>query len=211
MRTRFKSWAKPYLEEHASIALPSLESDANFFSHDFLHLEIGCGKGDFIIAMAKRFPHVHFLAVEVSAMVAAVATKKIVDEGIDNVRVMVENIDAIFPLFKEQMFDVIYLNFSDPWPKRRHEKRRLTFPSKLLEYERILKNDSYLYFKTDNTELYEYSLTTFLESPLEVISYTSNYDTLDESDACSEYEKIFRSEGKKINRIIARRKKDETN
>ncbi|MFA7020657.1 MAG: tRNA (guanosine(46)-N7)-methyltransferase TrmB, partial [Bacilli bacterium] len=107
---------------------------------------------------------------------------------------------------RDEMLQVVYLNFSDPWPKKRHEKRRLTFPSKLLEYTRILNKGGYVYFKSDNETLYEYSLTTFQDSPLEIITYTDNYSQLDDNDAMSEYEKQFRSEGKNINRIVARRK-----
>ncbi|MFA6780642.1 MAG: tRNA (guanosine(46)-N7)-methyltransferase TrmB, partial [Bacilli bacterium] len=129
-----------------------------------------------------------------------------VEKKLVNVRIIVEDVAKVLPLCRDEMLQVVYLNFSDPWPKKRHEKRRLTFPSKLLEYTRILNKGGYVYFKSDNETLYEYSLTTFQDSPLEIIIYTDNYSQLDDNDAMSEYEKQFRSEGKNINRIVARRK-----
>ncbi|NMV82602.1 MAG: tRNA (guanosine(46)-N7)-methyltransferase TrmB [Erysipelotrichia bacterium] len=205
MRTRFKPWALPYLDEHREIVLTSIEEDEAFFSFPHLEIEIGCGKGDFIVEKAELFPKTHFLAVEVSAMVAAMATKKIVEKEVTNVRVIVEDIAKILPVCQAQTFDAIYLNFSDPWPKKRHEKRRLTFPTKLLEYIRILKVGGHLYFKSDNSGLYEYSLLAISDSPFQVVSSTSNYKFLEAGDAMTEYEKLFRSEGISIKRIIARR------
>lgn len=205
MRTRFKPWALPYLEEHREIVLTSIEEDKAFFAFNRSEIEIGCGKGDFIVEKAELFPEIHFLAVEVSAMVAAMATKKIVEKDLKNVRVIVDDIAKILPACKKQMFDVIYLNFSDPWPKKRHEKRRLTFPAKLLEYIRILKVGGHLYFKSDNDELYEYSLQTINDSPFQIISATNDYQEVEKGDAMTEYEKLFRSEGTTIKRIIARR------
>ncbi|MDY0345621.1 MAG: tRNA (guanosine(46)-N7)-methyltransferase TrmB [Bacilli bacterium] len=206
MRTRYKPWAKPYLEEHKEFVITNFLSNDGFFADNDLEMEIGCGKGDFIVALAEKNPHKNYLAIEVSAMVAAMALKKIVEKKLVNVRIIVEDVAKVLPLCRDEMLQVVYLNFSDPWPKKRHEKRRLTFPSKLLEYTRILNKGGYVYFKSDNETLYEYSLTTFQDSPLEIIIYTDNYSQLDDNDAMSEYEKQFRSEGKNINRIVARRK-----
>ncbi|MDD4154282.1 MAG: tRNA (guanosine(46)-N7)-methyltransferase TrmB [Bacilli bacterium] len=206
MRTRYKPWAKPYLQLHREIVLANLADDVSFFATENLAMEIGCGKGDFIVALAEANPATHYLAIEVSPIIAAMATRKIVDKQLTNVRVITEDVAKILPSLNDMSLDAIYLNFSDPWPKRRHEKRRLTFPAKLLEYKRILKSGGYLFFKSDNDGLYEYSRQTFAESPLEVISETNNYETLEVGDALSEYERQFRSEGKNINRIVARRK-----
>ncbi|MFA5421221.1 MAG: tRNA (guanosine(46)-N7)-methyltransferase TrmB [Bacilli bacterium] len=207
MRTRFKPWAKPYLDEHRDIALEDISGDKHFFTDPHLRLEIGCGKGDFVIALAERNPSVHFLAIEVAAMVAAMAARKIVDKELKNVRLLIDDAAKLIPLFPDQMFEAIYLNFSDPWPKKRHEKRRLTSPAKLLEYMRILKVGGHIYFKSDNDELYEYSLSAFKESPFEIVSHTNDYQVLDCEDAMTEYEKQFRGEGKTINRLVARRNK----
>lgn len=206
MRTRYKPWAKPFLSEHREIALEKIEDDPGFFASAPLEMEIGCGKGDFIVALAEQNPHTHYLAFEVSAMVAAMATRKVVEKKLANVRIIVEDVAKALPSLKSESLGAIYLNFSDPWPKKRHEKRRLTFPSKLLEYTRLLSKGGHLYFKSDNDNLYEYSLTTIKDSTLEIISYTSDYAILDDGDAMSEYERQFRGLGKNINRIVARRK-----
>lgn len=206
MRTRYKPWAKPYLEEHRDIVVASFDNDKAFFAASDLRMEIGCGKGDFIVAMAEKNPQANFLAIELSPMVSAMAVRKIVEKKLTNIRVMVDDVAKILPNCRDMMFETIYLNFSDPWPKRRHEKRRLTSPQKLLEYMRILKVGGYVYYKSDNDSFYAYSLETFVSSPLEIVMYTSNYQPLDESDAMSEYERLFRSEGKNINRLVARRK-----
>jgi len=206
MRTRFKPWAKPYLEQHRDIVVDDLAFDQAFFVHDDLRMEIGCGKGDFVVTMAEKNSTVHFLAVEVSPMVAAMAVRKIVEKGLLNIRILVADVAHILPQCRDEMFSALYLNFSDPWPKRRHEKRRLTYPQKLLEYKRIIKDGGYIYYKSDNDEFYHYSLEMFTNSPFTVISNTSNYQPLNEDDAMSEYERLFRNEGKNINRIVARRK-----
>ena len=207
MRTRYKPWAKPYLEEHREIVINSISDDEQFFAGTDIKLEIGCGKGDFIVELAEGNPHTHYLAIEVSPMIAAMATRKIVDKKLTNVRVIVEDVAKILPTLPNAMLSALYLNFSDPWPKIRHEKRRLTFPPKLLEYNRILKEGGYVFFKSDNDGLYEYSLLTFANSPFEIIVTTNNYLDLEIDDAMSEYERQFRGLGKNINRIVARRKK----
>ncbi len=206
MRTRYKPWAKPYLDDHQEIVIKSLDDDPSFFADGPLEMEIGCGKGDFIVALATNNPNTKYLAIEVSAMVAAMAARKAVENKLQNIRFIVDDVAKILPLFLDETLGAIYLNFSDPWPKKKHEKRRLTFPAKLLEYTRILKKGGYLIFKSDNDALYNYSLSTIKESPLELIAYTDNYSALVEGDAMSEYEKQFRSLSKNINRIVARRK-----
>jgi len=206
MRTHYKPWAKPFIAEHREIAPETIDLSDPFFLATKMHLEIGMGKGDFVVEMAIRHPADHYVAIEVSPMVSAMAIRKMVERDIGNVRVLIEEAEKVIPLFKDATFDSIYLNFSDPWPKRRHEKRRLTFPSKLVEYMRMLKVGGIIYFKTDDDDLYHYSLETFLASSLEVMDYTDDYAHLDADDAYTEYETIFRGEGKNINRIVARRK-----
>lgn len=206
MRTRYKPWAKPYLAAHSEVVLTNLNDDESFFKNEIIEMEIGCGKGDFIVALAEANPHINYLAIEVSAMVAAMATRKVVEKNLHNVRIIVDDVAKILPILRDGMLSALYLNFSDPWPKVRHEKRRLTFPSKLVEYKRILKIGGFVYFKSDNDDLYQYSLIAFTQSPLEVTSYTSDYQSLEAGDAMSEYERQFRNIGKNINRIVARRK-----
>ena len=204
MRSRHKRWAEPYLEQHPEIVIHNLVDHAAFLAGHPLFLEIGAGKGDFVLAMAQKGGR--WIALERETSIAGLLAKKVVESTLGNIRVLPADFDVVAEGFQAYRFEGIFLNFSDPWPKRRHEKRRLTFPAKLLEYMRILKSGGYLFFKSDNDGLYEYSRQTFAESPLEVISETNNYETLEVGDALSEYERQFRSEGKNINRIVARRK-----
>ncbi len=126
MRVKYKQWAVDYLDGHPEVALEKVDVSDVFFLTPDMRLEIGSGKGEFIIQMAKKYPNVHFLAVEVVRTVAGILTKRIVDENIDNVKVFAHDAETLFEMIPDGFFNKIYLNFSDPWPKKRHEKRRLT-------------------------------------------------------------------------------------
>ena len=106
------------------------------------------------------------------------------------------------PTIKDESIEGIFLNFSDPWPKKRHAKRRLTSNSFLLEYYRILKKGAQLIFKTDNYDLFTYSLEVINESPFKLVEANYNYDGKDEFDAITEYERNFRELGQPIYRLI---------
>ena len=106
------------------------------------------------------------------------------------------------PTIKDESVEGIFLNFSDPWPKKRHAKRRLTSNSFLLEYYRILKKGAKLIFKTDNYDLFTYSLEVINESPFKLVEANYSYDGKDPFDACTEYEQSFRELGQPIYRLI---------
>lgn len=112
----------------------------------------------------------------------------------------------LFEKIGENKFDIIYLNFSDPWPKKRQHKRRLTYPTCLNEYYKELKKDGKVIFKTDNDLLFEDSIPYFEESPLEIVSITRDYAVLDNDDKMTEYEKKFRGLNTPIKRLIAIKK-----
>ena len=135
MRTKNKPWAKPYLEEHSDYSL----SDEDLSSLDNFYLEIGSGKGDFIVQMAEKFPDRYFLGIEKNFTCAAISLKKIVTKELKNVKFLCKDATEITKLFKDHSVNIIYLNFSDPWPKKRHAKRRLTSVSFLDEYKRVLR------------------------------------------------------------------------
>ena len=199
MRTKYKPWAKPFLEEHTEYVKEDVVLNPNYKKH---FLEIGSGKGDFIIEMAKKFPEYYFYAVEINVTVAGIACKKFVGQEIPNLTLIVSDIVKKFDNLKDGSFDGIFLNFSDPWPKKRHEKRRLTYIDKLLQYYRLLKDDGKLYFKTDNHDLFLYSLTQFEKSPFKQIFISEDYQFDKTFDAMSEYEVAFRKLGTKINKVI---------
>ena len=198
MRTHFKAWAEPYINEHPEYNL----TEEELSSLDGFYLEIGSGKGEFLLRMCEKYPNKQFIGVEKNVTCAGIALKKLVEAKITNVKLLHNDASNVIRLMKDHSVNILYLNFSDPWPKKRHSKRRLTSALFLEEYKRILKEDGYLIFKTDNTDLFDYSLEMFKEAKFNIKSFTYDYDGLDELDAQSEYEEFFRKEGTPIKRVV---------
>lgn len=209
MRLRHRKWGDEFLLENKNLIKDkdNLDQDfIDFINHDNLRLEIGVGRGDFIVQMALANPNVYFLGVEMSSMALAIAGKKIIENEIKNVLLINIDMHYLFEKIGENKFDIIYLNFSDPWPKKRQHKRRLTYPTCLNEYYKELKKDGKVIFKTDNNLLFEDSIPYFEESPLEIVSITRDYAVLDNDDKMTEYEKKFRGLNTPIKRLIAIKK-----
>ncbi len=209
MRLRHRKWGDEFLLENKNLIKDkdNLDQDfIDFINHDNLRLEIGVGRGDFIVQMALANPNVYFLGVEMSSMALAIAGKKIIENEIKNVLLINIDMHYLFEKIGENKFDIIYLNFSDPWPKKRQHKRRLTYPTCLNEYYKELKKCGKVIFKTDNDLLFEDSIPYFEESPLEIISITRDYAVLDNDDKMTEYEKKFRGLNTPIKRLIAIKK-----
>lgn len=198
MRTKFKAWAKPFLDEHPEISLPMEELS----SLNYIYLEIGSGKGEFLIKMANKFPELSFIGVEKNVTCAGITAKKMVEAEVKNAKLIYADAQQLLPLFKDGSIKTIFLNFSDPWPKKRHHKRRLTSDLFLKEYYRVLTKGGRLIFKTDNSDLFKDSLEYFENSSFKLISYTENYLGDDEFDTSTEYEEFFREEGTPIKRVI---------
>ena len=168
-------------------------------------LEIGIGKGAFISECAKRHPENLYIGIELNKGVVSLATKKIarfeteIGKKLDNLKVLDYNALELNNLFEAHEVDKIYLNFSDPWPKKKHEKRRLTSDEFLKVYKSILKEDSVIEFKTDNRGLFEYSLKNMNKNNMsfEYISLNLHQDIdsgkLDneEQNIMTEYEQKF--------------------
>lgn len=171
-------------------------------------LEIGCGKGAFICECAKRHPSVDFVAMEKIPDVLLLAAEKVKGMQIPNVRFIVGDAKNLRDYFPEKSVNRIYLNFSDPWPKSGHYKRRLTYRGFLEIYREILTDGGEIVFKTDNRGLFDFSLGEFSASGFELRDMT--YD-LHNSPFCAdnietEYEKIFSEKGFSINRVVAKLK-----
>ena len=198
MRTKYKPWAKPYLEEHVEVMCPFDKVN----DYKDCYLEIGSGKGQFLLEMAKKYPDITFIGVEMNVTCAGFTAKKLVENEITNAKLVCANAQVMTPIIKDNSIEGIFLNFSDPWPKKRHAKRRLTSNSFLSEYYRILKKNAKLIFKTDNYDLFTYSLEMIEESPFNLVEANYSYDGKDEFDACTEYEKNFRELGQPIYRLI---------
>lgn len=161
------------------------------------YLEIGMGKGNFIIANAKRYPNINFIGVEKYDSVLVRAIEKI-DEDLPNLKLLRLDANTIDTVFNKNI-DLIYLNFSDPWPKKRHALRRLTSPIFLEKYDKIFKKDAHIIMKTDNRKLFEYSLKSLTDYgyKIEDISLDLHNDEYPDN-IMTEYEQRFVSLNKNI-------------
>lgn len=170
-----------------------------------LYVELGTGKGDFITQIAERNPQINFIGLEVEATCVLAAARKVHEKNLSNVRLIVFDVANIAELFAEHEVDRLYINFCDPWPKKRHAKRRLTNVRFLELYRKILKVGGEIYFKTDNRGLFDYSLEQFAEAGLDVRDMTNDLHANEPPDNIrTEYENRFSSEGVPINFCIVR-------
>ncbi len=204
MRTKFKQWAVDYLKEHHEIVIDKIDQNSDFFKKD-LYAEIGSGKGDFILNFSRFHPEYSFLAVERVETVAGMMAKKLVEAQINNVLVFPFDGKILFEQLQDESLNGIFLNFVDPWPKKKHAKRRLTYIDCLNEYYRLLKKGGHLYFKSDNQGLFLFTLEELKKSKFIVESVDDNYDFDEYNDAMSEYEKKFRNLNMPIYRIVLKK------
>lgn len=172
-----------------------------------IYIEIGMGKGDFILENALRYPNINFIGIEKYDSIVARAIQKIesLDELPKNLRLLRMDAKEIDLVFKKEV-DRIYLNFSDPWPKKRHSERRLTSKTFLNKYDDIFKNCKEIIMKTDNINLFEYSLESLSQYGycFEKVSLDlHNSDVVD--NIMTEYEKKFTQKGIKINYFVAKK------
>ncbi|MBE6671409.1 MAG: tRNA (guanosine(46)-N7)-methyltransferase TrmB [Ruminococcaceae bacterium] len=169
------------------------------------YLEIGCGKGKFIIENAERNPDINYIAVEKVSDVILLAAEKASQKELKNVKFMICDAKGLTELFDKHSVDLIYLNFSDPWPKAGHYKRRLTYKAFLDVYREILKEDGAVFFKTDNTGLFEFSLEQFKEDGWRLENVTDDLHNSEfaADNIMTEYEKNFSEKGFTIHRLEA--------
>lgn len=174
---------------------------------DHLHIEIGCGKGDFITETAGRNPAVNYIAIERVANVIVLAMEKAERAELANLRFILGDFAAASEHFPDGSVERIYLNFSDPWPKNGNAKRRLTHGRFLELYKRILADDGEIFFKTDNRQLFDFSLETFPQNGFELSNVTFDLHNSDfEGNIMTEYERRFSEMGVPICRLEARKK-----
>ncbi|KPG71502.1 MULTISPECIES: tRNA (guanosine(46)-N7)-methyltransferase TrmB [unclassified Enterococcus] len=169
-----------------------------------IHIEIGMGKGQFITGMAKANPDINYIGIEMQISVVSIALDKLIAEEIPNVQLLHVDGSALTNYFADHEVDQIYLNFSDPWPKKKHEKRRLTSKAFLAVDEQIIRPNGEIHFKTDNQGLFEYSLASFSQYGMILKQvwldlHTSTY----EGNIMTEYEEKFANRGQRIYRVEA--------
>jgi len=202
--------AKECIREDKAIALKGKIQNI-FDIRRPLQIEIGMGKGQFIRYMAIKHPDINFIGVEryESVLMKAVQRKRNLeaDKTIDNLRFLCADARKLAEIFEAGEVDKIFLNFSDPWPKDRHADRRLTSPYFLDIYDRILKSDGVIEFKTDNVGLFEYSLKVIKDSKwrLDFCSFDFHSEKESEENIMTEYEEKFAGQGNKICKMIISR------
>ena len=169
-----------------------------------IHIEIGCGKGNFVTGMAKLYPDVNFIAIEKVEDVIVMAMEKAVDSGLTNVLFMDMDAERIEDFFEFGEIKRIYLNFSDPWKKNKQAKRRLTHKNFLDRYKKVLREGDYIWFKTDNRNLFEFSLNSFAQENYKLENITLDlHNSGFEGNVVTEYEQRFLDEGAPIYRLEA--------
>ncbi len=210
MRLRHIPEGKKILETHKKVITKPEEIGekwaALFDNGNPIHVELGAGKGRFTMEMAKRNPDVNFLACEANTKVIYRWLKGM-DEVTDpsNYYIVHSRGETLIQLFQPRTIQCIYLNFSDPWPKPRHERRRLTSPEHLALYKRVLTDQGRLIVKTDNVDLFNYSIEVLKENNWNIVQMTEDLHESKErtDDVATEYEMKFVAEGKKILRVVA--------
>ena len=182
------------------------DPQAPFAEKQELHLEIGCGKGNFACGMAAKHPDVNFIAMECVADVACIALEKAEaskDTRPDNLRFLIGNAENLTEWFPAHSVDCLYLNFSDPWPKARHAKRRLTYRAFLEKYKTVLKKGGILRFKTDNAGLFDFSLEEFeaMGLPMTDLTRDLHNSPQNEGNVMTEYERAWSEKGFPIHAV----------
>ena len=207
MRVRNRADARERLENSPVVFLQPKDNKGKwkeiFGNDNEIYLEIGSGRGDFLIEIAKDNPAINFIGLEVNTNAFVVASRKIRENELTNVRGLIADAENLEEIFENEEISRIYLNFSTPWPKRRHHKRRLSHERFLNRYKNIIKDKAILELKTDNKELYEASVKYFEEFSMDIIEKDENISE-EKSKYISEYERKFRNKNMPIYYIKAR-------
>ena len=204
MRLRKKPHTDEKLQSYAFVTLGDV-APISIDSARELHVELGTGKGDFITQIAEKNPQINFIGLEVEATCVLAAARKISAKSLTNVRLIVFDVSNVAELFTAHSVDRLYINFCDPWPKKRHAKRRLTNIKFLELYKHILKPDGTIHFKTDNRALFDYSLEQFAEAGLIVRDVTNDLHANEPPDNIrTEYESKFSAAGVPINFCVVK-------
>jgi len=208
MRLRKKYWSRPELESSPIVVTDHYAHKgkwkSEFKNSNEIHLELGCGKGGFIAEKSKQNLNINFIGIDLKDEVLVFALRKVIEvrkiEGADdiNIRLMPLNIMLIDDVFEKDEISRIYINFCNPWPKERHNKRRLTHTKFLTNYKKFLVSSSEVWFKTDDTELFEDSLEYFKQCGFEILFSTYDLHNSDfNENVVTEYEAKFSELGMK--------------
>jgi len=209
MRVRNRKGATELLEAHPQYVILN-PADAKgrwqeiFGNNHPIHVEVGSGKGAFVSGMAKANPEINYIGIDIQKSVLSYALDKVLATDVPNIKLLWVDGSDLTDYFEEGEIDRLYLNFSDPWPKKRHEKRRLTYRSFLATYQQILPENGEIHFKTDNRGLFEYSLVSFSQYGMKLKGVWLDLHASDfEDNVLTEYEQKFANKGQVIYRVEA--------
>ncbi len=174
-----------------------------------IHLEIGMGKGQFLMEMSRKHPEINYLGMELydSVLLRALQRRQALEEPLENLYFLCTDARRLPEFFGKNEISKIYLNFSDPWPKARHARRRLTSRQFLERYRQVLPPEGTIEFKTDNRDLFEFSLREIPEAGWDLLACTYDLhrdDIMSRGNVMTEYEEKFSSRGNPIYKLIAR-------
>lgn len=209
MRVRNRKGATELLEANPQYVVLNPEDAKGkwheIFGNDHpIHIEVGSGKGAFITGMAKANPEINYIGIDIQKSVLSYALDKVLEADVPNIKLLWVDGDSLTNYFEDGEIDRLYLNFSDPWPKKRHEKRRLTYKTFLDTFKQILPERGEIHFKTDNRGLFEYSLVSFSQYGMTLKGVWLDLHASDfEGNVMTEYEKKFSSKGQVIYRVEA--------
>ncbi|OIJ12462.1 tRNA (guanosine(46)-N7)-methyltransferase TrmB [Anaerobacillus alkalilacustris] len=209
MRLRNKPGASEALLKQPTIVIQNPENNKGKWREIFgndnpIHVEVGTGKGQFLTGMSQLHPEVNYIGVEKYDSVIITALERIQKAELTNFKLLNEDVVNLINYFVEGEIDRVYINFTDPWPKNRHEKRRLTYENFLKMYEQVLKKNGEVHFKTDNQGLFEYSLHSFSKYGLILNNVSLDlHNSNIEENVMTEYEEKFSQKGMRIYRCEA--------
>ncbi|MFQ9706580.1 MAG: tRNA (guanosine(46)-N7)-methyltransferase TrmB [Limosilactobacillus pontis] len=211
MRVKHKKWADPLITAHPEMMITNAADWKGKWQQRFakpqpIHLEVGMGKGQFIIGMAKAHPEFNFIGLEIQRTVAAIALKKALSENpLPNLQLICGDGEDLNTFFEPHEIDQLYLNFSDPWPKKRHTKRRLTYKTFLASYQEILKAQGAIELKTDNMGFFEFSLQSMNNFGMHFDGVWLDLHNSEEGEhnVETEYEQKFAAKGQPIYKLTA--------
>lgn len=201
MRMRKKKWVDPYLLNEDKYLIKDKVDSELLKKFKKVYLEIGSGLGDFILANAKDNPDNFYIAFEKDPTCVAISIKKARVLNLENIMFMNKNAMNLEEYFYENMFDGLYLLFSDPWVKSGYYKRRLSYRDFLSKYQIILKNNAFLYFKTDNQQLFEFTKEELAFSKFVVETVSTDFHSEFKADYLTGYETKFKDLGMQIYHI----------
>ena len=178
-----------------------------FHNQNPIRIEVGMGKGKFLMELAQRHPEINYVGIERYSSVLLRGLQKREELDLSNIWFLCIDARQLAEVFEEGEVERIYLNFSDPWPKDRHAKRRLTSPEFMAVYDKILAADGQVEFKTDNEGLFDYSLESIPQAGWRIEASTRDlhHSPMAEGNVMTEYEEKFASKGNSICKLIARR------